>query len=96
MLLARIVFKKLSFSEIKIFVMPNGYLISKNFNIGNITIGEDSTGTFNMQVEGWSIEGDSTTNILNKAEIVHAGPDDFTSQPSGAAGPRIGCGVIAK
>ncbi|KYG73976.1 superoxide dismutase [Roseivirga spongicola] len=65
-------------------------------DIGNITIGEDSTGTFNMQVEGWSIEGDSTTNILNKAVIVHAGPDDFTSQPSGAAGPRIGCGVIAK
>lgn len=63
-------------------------------DIGNITIGNDSTGTLNMEIEGWSIGGDSTSNILNKAVIVHAGPDDFSSQPSGAAGPRIGCGVI--
>jgi len=28
------------------------------------------------------------------AFIVHRGADDYTSQPSGAAGPRIACGVI--
>lgn len=65
-------------------------------DIGNITIGNDSTGTLSMEIEGWTIGGDSTSNILNKAVIVHAGPDDFTSQPSGAAGPRIGCGAIKK
>ncbi|QDY70765.1 superoxide dismutase family protein [Qingshengfaniella alkalisoli] len=28
------------------------------------------------------------------AFIVHSGPDDYTSQPSGAAGDRIACGVF--
>ena len=28
------------------------------------------------------------------AMIVHADADDLTSQPSGAAGARVGCGVI--
>ena len=63
-------------------------------DIGNITVGADSSGLFTMEVEGWTIGGDSTSNILQKAIIIHAGPDDFISQPSGAAGSRIGCGVI--
>ena len=35
-------------------------------------------------------------DVLRKAIIVHAGEHDYTSQPSGAAGPRIGCGVIER
>ena len=64
-------------------------------DIGNLMISEDGSGSLSMEVEGWTIGGDDNSNILNKAVIVHAGIDDFTSQPSGAAGPRIGCGVIA-
>ncbi|WP_339697024.1 superoxide dismutase family protein [uncultured Roseivirga sp.] len=64
-------------------------------DIGNLNVREDGNGSLSMDVEGWTIGGDDSTNILNKALIVHAGPDDFTSQPAGAAGPRIGCGVIA-
>lgn len=63
-------------------------------DIDNIEVGEDGTGNLEMTVEGWSIGGADETNILNHAVIVHAGADDFTSQPSGAAGARIGCGVI--
>jgi Cu-Zn family superoxide dismutase len=30
------------------------------------------------------------------AIVIHAGPDDYMSDPAGAAGPRIACGVIKK
>ena len=33
-------------------------------------------------------------DILGHTVIIHAGPDDFTSQPSGNAGAMIACGVI--
>ncbi|WP_412062549.1 superoxide dismutase family protein [Rubrivirga sp. IMCC45206] len=35
------------------------------------------------------------TSLVGKAVIVHAGRDDLESQPSGAAGDRVACGVIA-
>lgn len=63
-------------------------------DIGNMEVGEDGTGSMSMPVEGWSIGGPDSTNIVNKAVIIHAGADDFTSQPSGNAGARVGCGVI--
>ena len=30
------------------------------------------------------------------AIVIHEGPDDYVSDPAGAAGPRIACGVIGK
>lgn len=30
------------------------------------------------------------------ALVIHAGPDDYHSQPAGNAGPRIACGVITR
>ena len=30
------------------------------------------------------------------AIVIHEGPDDYVTDPAGAAGPRIACGVIAK
>lgn len=32
--------------------------------------------------------------IIGKAVIIHEKPDDFTSQPAGNAGEKIGCGEI--
>ena len=32
--------------------------------------------------------------IYGKTVIIHANPDDFTTQPSGNAGEKIACGVI--
>ena len=40
-----------------------------------------------------SLEGQHS--IIGRALIVHGGADDLTSQPSGNAGARVACGVIA-
>lgn len=32
--------------------------------------------------------------IIGKSLIIHSMPDDFTTQPSGNSGEKIGCGVI--
>ena len=37
---------------------------------------------------------DGPTSVIGRAVIVHGAADDFQSQPSGDAGPRVGCGVI--
>ncbi|HYX08346.1 MAG TPA: superoxide dismutase family protein [Bacteroidales bacterium] len=79
--------------------MPHGKRGQGQFHKGdidNIVAGTDSTSHFEMKVSGWTIGGSDTTNILGKAVILHAGADDFTSQPSGAAGARVACGVIEK
>ncbi len=63
-------------------------------DIMNLEVGSDSTVTNTIEVSGWTIGGDDMSNIVGKAVIIHAGADDFTSQPSGAAGARVSCGVI--
>ena len=41
-----------------------------------------------------SLDSGSDNDILNKSIILHAKGDDYISQPSGAPGGRIACGVI--
>ena len=33
-------------------------------------------------------------SLIGRGVIVHRDPDDYTTQPTGNAGPRPGCGVI--
>ncbi len=63
-------------------------------DIGNISVGEDGTGSITLTSDLWEIGTGSDIDVVGKGIIVHADADDFTSQPSGAAGMRIGCGVI--
>lgn len=38
--------------------------------------------------------GSGESNILGRAVVIHADPDDYKSQPAGNSGKRIACGVI--
>ena len=38
--------------------------------------------------------GDGENGISGRSLMVHAKADDYESQPSGAAGDRLACGVI--
>jgi superoxide dismutase, Cu-Zn family len=61
-------------------------------------IRSDAAGVANLDVTvtGVSLrEGSSNTDVLGKAVVVHAQPDDYRSQPAGNSGERIACGVIA-
>ncbi len=71
---------------------PDGY---HKGDIGNFNVGASGNGAVNLTTDEWCIGcGDANKDILNKSIIIHDGVDDFTSQPSGAAGTRVGCGVI--
>jgi Cu-Zn family superoxide dismutase len=65
-------------------------------DLGNLTVKADGTGTLTLEKTEWIIvdEGDPTGDVTEKAIIIHANADDFTTQPTGNAGGRIGCGVI--
>lgn len=64
-------------------------------DIGNFTANSDGNGTITFATDEWCIGcGDPAKDIIGKAVIVHQGTDDFTSQPSGAAGARISCGGV--
>lgn len=65
-------------------------------DIGNVALDANGVGSLTMETDLWTIGGNGNNDILNRSFIVHNGEDDFTSQPSGNAGTRIGCGVITK
>ncbi|NJW52810.1 superoxide dismutase family protein [Salinimicrobium oceani] len=70
----------------------NGY---HRGDIGNFDVNSEGKGSITFTTDKWCIGcEDKTRNILNKAVIVHDGVDDYTSQPSGNAGTRVGCAEI--
>lgn len=64
-------------------------------DIGNFKVDANGNGTITMTTKEWCIDcGDDTKNIVGKALVIHDGVDDFTSQPAGNAGNRVGCGTL--
>ncbi|HSF19150.1 MAG TPA: superoxide dismutase family protein [Vicinamibacteria bacterium] len=63
-------------------------------DIGNIDVQEDGQGTLSITSDLWSLDENRESSVLGESVVVHAGADDFTTQPDGASGDRIGCGVI--
>lgn len=61
-------------------------------DLGNLEADANGKAVFDGYFEGLTLEG--LTGILGRGVIVHATADDFKTQPAGAAGARIACGVI--
>lgn len=67
-------------------------------DLPNLVVGDDHRGTLDFVRPGLRIV-DGATPLLDAdgaALMVHAGPDDFASDPAGNAGGRIACGVVAR
>ncbi len=61
-------------------------------DLGNITADENGVAEFSFTDD--MIEAKGPNSIVGRGLIVHRDADDFTSQPTGAAGPRVGMAVI--
>lgn len=64
-------------------------------DLPNLTIQPGRTGSLSAdidgtpaQVRGWLFDADGA------ALVIHAGPDDYRSDPAGNSGGRIACGVL--
>lgn len=62
-------------------------------DFGNVTAG--SNGVVNTKFTTRSVTVEAGANsAVGHAVILHANPDDLTTQPTGNAGGRIACGVV--
>jgi Cu-Zn family superoxide dismutase len=63
-------------------------------DLGNITA--DTQGMASYDRTDRLVRLDGPDSVLGRAVIVHAGADDFATQPTGNAGARLACGVIGR
>lgn len=49
--------------------------------VGNISVGEDGTGTLEFKTPFWSLGGDPNTDILGKLMMIHETGDTFLTNP---------------
>jgi Cu-Zn family superoxide dismutase len=63
-----------------------------NGDIGNLVADESGKATLTFKTDRWCLTcNDDHKNIIGKAIIIHKSADDFSTQPTGNAGGRIGC-----
>lgn len=79
----------------------HGFMDAKGPHAGdlpNIHVGSAGTLAFEYLAHGVSL-GSDAKGLLDadgSAIVIHAKPDDYRSDPAGAAGDRIACGVVQK
>jgi len=61
-------------------------------DLGNIEANEDGVAEFTYVDQGISLHGPNS--IVGRGLIIHAEEDDLQSQPTGAAGVRVGMAII--
>lgn len=74
---------------------PHGSQQDKNRHVGDLgNIIADSEGNGTYETIDHHVTLNGPYSIIGRAVIVHADEDDFTTQPTGNSGARIGAGVI--
>ena len=63
-------------------------------DIENLSANAAGIARVDAVVRGVALGGGGPTDIIRRAIVVHANPDDYATQPAGNAGARIACGVI--
>ncbi len=75
------------------FDNPKGAHLGDFFNL---EIGEDGTGSVEAKIDGANLK-EGPNALMDEdgaAFVVHAGPDDLKTDPSGESGGRIACGIF--
>ncbi|MEN1941997.1 superoxide dismutase family protein [Luteimonas sp. MJ174] len=77
----------------------HGRVSSGEHHVGDTdNIRADDTGVARVdtRLDGATLADGAPTDVLGRAVIVHADPDDYATQPTGNAGARLACGVITQ
>ncbi len=76
----------------------HGFMAAEGLHAGDMpNIHVPASGSLETEVLNTLLKLDSSLFDADGAAIVlHAGPDDYKTDPAGAAGARIACGVIAR
>lgn len=75
---------------------PHGHHTGAAKHAGDMpNLKADASGVakFEYKLNGLTVDA-GPTSVVGRGLIVHANPDDYTSQPVGNAGGRLACGVI--
>lgn len=74
---------------------PHGAPTDMERHVGDLgNLEADSTGRAEYRWTDPHLTFSGRNSIIGRGIIVHADEDDLTSQPTGAAGARVACGVI--
>jgi len=62
-------------------------------DLGNVEVAADGTAHHEASSSMITV-ADGPSSVVGRGVILHEGTDDFVTQPTGAAGGRLACGVI--
>jgi Cu-Zn family superoxide dismutase len=63
-------------------------------DLGNLQADDQGVANVALTIAGATLGDRGPNDLLGRAVIVHAAPDDLATQPTGNAGARIACAVI--
>lgn len=69
-----------------------GHGAHHNGDIGNLVADANGNAELTFSTDRWCLTcTEESKNIIGKSIIIHAKEDDFSTQPTGNAGGRVGC-----